>query len=250
MEIVAKFYKYLKIQGYVFLALIVQIKSIRNDRKAIKYLQNIVCGKKILVIGSGPSAATLKRVPSDFVIACCNLSPTLLSKKENISLYATTGYAIDGNSKIIGILNENDFKCVFLDEFPRKEIVKKENIFIRNPHSIFLHRKIINISKLLLHIKRLKKNNQHYFFSTGVQLILLSLLAGAKEVYVIGIEADDLVKYGNDITYSYDPKVKLNAHLVADQHALSQMARHNLPVFAISKNSNLANIIKYKSIDY
>ena len=65
------------------------VKATRQLRADI-LLSRILKGKRVLVLGSGPSAVDLAHVPDDVIVCACNLSPRLLANtgRTHIALYS------------------------------------------------------------------------------------------------------------------------------------------------------------------
>lgn len=201
---------------------------------------------RVLIIGSGPSAENLN-VPDNVSIFCCNNSFLKLKQSEKIDIYNTNKYSLSENPKNLQRLKQANIKTLLLDKESSRLVVSEGRKLIYSTKNIRIFDPLVASD---LYSQRLSfyLKDQRYFPSTGVNLILLALKLGAKEVYISGIEADDLVTYASDLDYSPDQNLKKNHHLLADLFVLNYLKNNKLPVFSVKKQSRLAELIGYKEL--
>jgi len=181
-------------------------------------------------------------------VAACNFSPTILNSQQKIHVYLTTKQAITEKPSIVDLIIKCKPHWIATNKahFLSKKIQGRK-INTRHAQLILPFQKLFPVKNLLKDRMALQKKNQLYFFSSGVQLILLSLLAGAKEVNVAGIELSDYVSYANGLHYEGDPANKNNVHQFADSYAFTKIKELKLPVYSLNKSSNLSKIVPHKA---
>ena len=214
--------------------------------ESIAVLHTLVSGKRVVVIGSGSSVEHLPKLPNDVVVLACNFSPKFVPTDQDIAGYITTKFAYRGSPDIKELLHGRLFSWVGIDKLslaPKSSTSYRHTALYVKPYN-----PVVNTSELLR--KRLFKffEGQFYWFSSGMQLILLALLAGAREVFVIGIDTGPIVTYSGNFKYKKDPAIKENRHLWADSYALSELQKKNEPVYALDGRSPVCHWLRVKSL--
>ena len=218
-------------------------------KNSVKSLKRVVAGKKIIIIGSGPSAKNVE-LPKDSntLIACCNFSTKFLPKDLQASLYMTTSYAVEEMPSLVSeCIQDKEYQWIGANKI---NFLKKHTNHLHavRPRNVFMFSSLISLNPIFKNRTTLMKKGHYYFFSTGVQMTLLCLLAEAKEVYIAGIDIDPTVTYANNTRYETDPLVKINKHQLADSHAMQELANKNIPVYSLVESSPLSKILKHKTI--
>ncbi len=219
--------------------------SKKQEHQTVEKLRQTVENKRVLVLGSGPSANNLKRIPKDMIVLGCNFSPALLPNDQEVHGLLTTSFAVKDSPEIQSVLETREFQWLASNK-PRL-IPSQHKACSRKAKYIQIFGDLIDLKPLLNKRMGLFKNGQWYFFSSGVQLILLALAAGAREVYVSGIDTSREVIYAQGRSYKKDSAYKKNQHLHADLHALHEIAQNNYPVYSLHQESPLSTILVNKS---
>lgn len=209
-----------------------QLHHKKNTLKSIPTLQRIVKGKNVVILGSGPSLTYFTSAPKDFVIGGCNLSPHLAVKDTPFQLYATNAIALEKDPLIQEIYTNGTLTWIMSD---LKE--KKPSYWYKDYKSLREFQTLFDQDYLLKNIKALSEGDQLYFYSTGVQLLLMCFLAGANAVYTAGIDSESIINYHRNKHYKDDPKKKHNQHFTADNYALQQLLKNNFKLYSLDPHS-------------
>jgi len=229
------------LKSYIFLIFepyLIFCKYKKIPRETLPSLKN----KNVIVIGSGPSAANLS-IPDNFIVICCNRSYTFLPNTKRIDIFCTTQFAVKESPEIKKEINVYPVKNKLCDSY---QIFEKIHFY--SPKNIISFGKKFDMHILIKKRFKLLSKLQRFYPSTGVNMICLALLLGAKNIYVAGIEAEDVVKYSGNSGYKNDPTKKINPHLSADKYILEYIKNNDLPVFVISEKSGLTMFLKQKAL--
>lgn len=221
------------------------IKHLFVYHRISTHLEDLIKGKKVLILGSGPSAQMIQNlhIPNNTVVMAANLAPKLIPKN-HISVYITTNLAMSESlGEIANILKTHSFDTIIVNN--RKvinvETTNAENIITFDPKDNNY------LIKLLNHRLNLKKRisfkcaqkSQHLFLSSGMQLLQYALFFGASEILLAGIDTKPLVTYSTETTYKSISKHKKNNHFMIDSLFIEFCSLEYNNISVLSKSSPL-----------
>ncbi|MBI3252519.1 MAG: hypothetical protein HYZ52_04295 [Candidatus Omnitrophica bacterium] len=200
-------------------------------------LRRLIHGRRVLVLGSGPSAGELDSIPKDVLILTCNNGVKLLSEKHfnrAIDLYYCTATKI-GKKDIMGALQK----------------VKTDIFITTNPGQIADHAAFAGSYRRLMSYDNMHKNfarrlywAKKYRFknrktvSAGVRLLQYALYFGAYEIFIIGI---DLETSG----YFWGGKNR-QKHAGVDANFIQAAQKTHGAIYSLSPKSPLARLLPHK----
>ncbi len=209
-----------------------------------KEVKSMINGKRILILGSGPSSCDLKTIPEDVKIFTCHGSPKILENKKisrRVDLYYAMDKVLDSPQKNILKLLSIFKPRIFITNNTR--LVKKHTEY-KNHYDLLIQDNPFNryymdssIHPIKLDKTKLEKNSTPYT-STGMRLLQYSLCFKAKEIYMIGV---DLGVGGYFFKDSFVP-----THKEMDQRFMKIISEKYKHVYSLSKNSPITKYIKYK----
>ncbi len=202
------------------------------------FLKKLLYGKKILILGTAPSAQELQTlsIPKNVLVMTCNAGLSLwtqVSSSREIAVYICSGNKLQKNlteehlyktpirTIISGFVEWNERKNAL--RLPRPRIIPYDgpwgDFYVRkllSPYA-FQHRKTI---------------------SAGLRLLLYALYFGAAEVYLLGI---DLSHQG----YFWGGENK-QKHLAVDLDFLKICSQKYKNIYSVSSTSPVTQIIPHK----
>jgi hypothetical protein len=219
--------------------------------KNSRLLKGIINNERILIIGSGYSAAELKKIPDNVRIFTCNAGLKLF---------------IDNNiGKRIDLflcrrdLMKDDYR--FEDRYVRGLLLKtselkiKSNIFVIDDISCVkednelkgLYANLIfDFNENNYYLKRLIKpyrireikGSSVSHASSGIRLLQYALYFKAKEIYLIGIDLCESEYFWG--------REKIHRHKDIDEDFIKVVSKKYNNIFSLSKNSPVNRYIKYR----
>ena len=221
-----------------------------NDRfMARRALDGLLRGKRVLVLGSGPSANDLESIPDDVVVLTCKLGPAVLAEKNlrrRLDLYYYPSLRVDGlgrerrqqlaalvrDVRIDVLVCEN--LLTLLDVLPMRAAYSRLVMdFTANQRPL---RQLIAPAK----IKDIKGRSFCPWTSTGVRLIQYAAYFGAREIFVIGI---DLGKNG----YASGGAMRRWHHEDIDCNFLRILSKRHDRLYSLSANSPVAEYLPVRA---
>lgn len=224
--------------------------NIKWDKLVLRYyLKKTIKNKKVLIIGSGPSASDLTDISSDIVVLTCNHSLSILKKlnKKEIDLHLTYYQYFKENKNNLKLLNGFKIKKLVIDRVTSNLFKFSEKILIDNCRSNYFLKKIIKSKKFR---KQIEKLNHNYVVgnkmavpwnSTGMRLLQYAIFFKAKEIYLAGIDSDNSGHY-------YDKKKEKRAHLEIDHLFIKTVIKKNHNIYLASSTSPLKKYLKFKKV--
>jgi len=229
----------------------VKIRSMQywRYRKNNPIFEELIKDKRVLIIGSGPSAADLGDIPDDVLIFACNYSPVVFLEKKykQIDLYATYAIYFEENKNVKkkdvrDLLSKVRINYFVFDD---KGFLKKKNL----EHS---YQKLIidecrdnhYLNELIkpCKVKDLKGTQKTWIASTGLRLLQYALYFKAKEIYLIGIDINDAGHY-------YEKgSVPRGGSNELDMNFFKLMAEKHNNIYAVSKNSPIVKFVPHKEL--
>ena len=213
-------------------------------------LVNKVKGKRVLILGSGPSANDLKSIPEDVIIFTCNFGPQLLLDKglrTDIELYICMGITFKRypgkNKDIVGLLSKINLKyMVTEDKRLFENIFHKTTIEDSNRNSYYL-KKIIHPHKCNEIFKGITSG-----YSTGNHLIQYALALEAKEIYIIGMDGGFKVHFWSNPDDINEEEKRIFEHGEFDRRFIEILSKKYNYIYSISKSSPINKYLNYKEL--
>ena len=214
--------------------------------------RSLIENKRVLIIGSGPSASELEEITDDMVVLTCKRAPRLFEDKKisrSIDLFLCCKNTIRRNNSIEDMLQKIKTNLLVIDDLryarSRKKLRgsysrliaddAKDNFYLKRliePHRLQEFRSnppIYNGSpKMLQHV------------SSGVRLLQYALYFKANEIYLIGVDLN------NEGYFWGEPKKQ--KHLEIDRFFLSVVSKKYKNVYSLSKTSPILKYLPYKSL--
>jgi hypothetical protein len=221
-----------------------------NERlMARRVLEGLLRGKRVLVLGSGPSANDLESIPDDVVVLTCKLGPAVLADKNlrrRLDLYYYPSLRIDGlgrerRQQLASLVRQVRIDLLvcenlltLLDVLPMRAAYSRLVMdFTANQQML---RQLIAPTK----IKDVRGRSFCPWTSTGVRLVQYAVHFGAREIFVIGI---DLGKNG----YASGGAMRRWHHEDIDRHVLRILSERHDHLYSLSANSPLAEYMPVRA---
>ncbi|MDP3920780.1 MAG: class I SAM-dependent methyltransferase [Candidatus Omnitrophota bacterium] len=227
---------------YPFLRLRWRVARIANNPVYEKALRS----KRVLILGSGPSAAELETIPNDVVVMTCNRGLRLLVEKRiphALDIFVCTESRMQRLPMITEWLSELKTTTIFMDHpgFIRKD--KK----LRDHYSEVRYedgRDNFFLSDMIApeRVRNLRGKSRHPWTSTSIRQMLIALHYQAREVYLCGV---DLGREGyfwgvSDASWDHDD---------IDENVLKIASTKHRNLYCLSKASPITQYISHKSFD-
>jgi uncharacterized Rossmann fold enzyme len=206
-------------------------------------LKKLIENKKVLIIGSGPSAQELERIPTDVSILTCNKGSRLFVEKNfnrEIDLFLCHRSATDDYKDIEDLLPQIRVHIFITDDL--NYIRKKEKL---NRTYVTLLRDYNNNNyylKRLIKPCNLKQIKASHLLGTssGMRLLQYALFFGAKEIYLIGIDLGD-VRY----FWGKEEGSTKGQHVEIDESFLKIVAKKYKNIYSLSRKNPITKFVTY-----
>jgi hypothetical protein len=212
-------------------------------------LKELIEGKRVLIIGAGPSAEELTDIPDDVVILSCKWGGILLLDtkkiKRQIDLLLQPQWGIIENDVTERLLPKVRARYFATDDL---KWVKTQTRLEGAYDALLRHRKEdYSYTKELLKPHRLEEIDAPEFEgyvinypSYGLRLLSLALYFKAQEIYLIGIDCGEQGYF-----YGPNPREK-QYHRIADTHILEIFSKRYHNIYSLSKESPVTKYVPYK----
>ena len=212
-------------------------------------LRTLLSGKRVLILGSGPSAAELSSLPSDVLILSCNTAPEMLLKKNlrtRVDLYIGNRTPLEEYGDRIDELFTKLAFNYFLTRSPgyiekRGDVHFQKLLLDRgSENSNYLLRRLIDHAT----VEKIIQSAARGVPSTGVNLLIHALVYGAKEIYLIGMDMDTKGHaIGDHKTEEY---AKTHQNL---DHEIVRFATKKFDnIYSASATSPVTSLIPYRAL--
>ena len=210
-------------------------------------LKRLIKSKKVLIVGSGLSAAELEKIPSDVLIFTCNAGLNLFVKKslkDTIDLLFCQRKLISANyNGVVESMKRIRVK-VWLTDDP--QYVRKRKDLDGFYDSLFFDHAFNNycLKRLIrpYQVTEIKGASRTGWTSAGILLLQYALFFEASEIYVIGLD------FGRAGYFWGDPVNPAKwHHYDIDENFVQLVSRKYHNIYSLSKNSPIAKHIPYKS---
>ena len=214
-------------------------------------LRRLITDRRVLIIGSGPSARDLKRIPEDILVFGCNLSPRALLHSPNrgrsVDVYIgnTTPFRSYGNA-MLELLEAIQIRWFLSSDprwartLPRASLRHVLHDRATSSENYYLKRLEMDKDEGVSEALRSSRNR---WTSTGVALLQYALCYGAREVNLIGIDLDSS-------TYAFQPgkPERYQWHAAIDHAVIALCARRYQHIFCASPQSPLTGLFPHRSL--
>lgn len=207
-------------------------------------LFRLIRNRRILIVGSGPSASELEDVPKDVLIFTCNRGLKLflasaINRKVDLYLCQTGG--MTDTYKDVETLLVKVKTSIFVINKPGF-IRRKENL--EGSYSKIVEDKVQYNYYLRRLIKpytlRQIKGRYAAFTSSGMRLLQYALFYRAKEIYLIGVDIDQAGYFWK--------KKNLHWHMDIDREFIRIVSGKHNNIYSASKRSAITEYLKYRRL--
>jgi hypothetical protein len=214
-------------------------------------LRKLIGGRRVFVLGSGPSAAELTRIPDDVLLFSCNVAPEALLQKglhPPIDLYIANAVARRNYGLRVNRI---------LDQLTVRNYLTRSPRYIRSLGNLrcerVLYDRATEDSNYLLRrwmdktlVDDLAARTWRGIPSSGVALLIHALVYGAREIYCLGLDLDDR---GHAVAGSEtDPRIYVEHHQQLDHGILRHANQRFGNVFSVSPNSPLRRFVPHRPV--
>lgn len=242
-----------KVYFFIFFRLSVVIAQRVLHLKNHAALSNLINGKRILILGSGPSAKDfgVLRIPSDVLLFTCNYGFYLLKDRpRTIDLYLTNKNCMEANLAIPRELPTMKIDVLLMNDLAY--LRKKKNLgncyqkLLRTPPDNYYFERLIRP----LSVSFRNDPTTWHDTSSGIKLLEYALAFRAKEIYLIGIDFGHEHVYQNTISREDWLSVpKQRTHFKIDRYFLTVVSKRYRNVFSISKESPVNAYLPYRPLE-
>lgn len=214
-------------------------------------LRTLLEGRRVLVLGSGPSSEAVKSIPDDVVVATCNLGPKFLVDRglpRRVDLYYYSNVRADrpGFERRLhtaAVLREVEVDLLvcedlltLVDVVPLRDRYARRILdFQGNQH---LLRRLVRPAR----IRELRGSSFCPWTSAGVRLVQMAAYCGASEILLAGI---DLGRAG----YFWGSRGGRWHHDDIDGNTLEVLSRKHHGIYSISAESAAAEYFPFKELE-
>lgn len=211
-------------------------------------LQPIFAGRRVLIVGTGPSAAELGWIPDDVLICTCKDGLGLFAERaqrSRVDVYASIRSRLQTEPRLAELLARTRPK-VFMSNDPR---------YIRRTRSLRgLYSSLVydsgddnGIVRRLIaptRVTDIRGSALRLKISTGMRLLHYAIYFGAREIFVIGI---DLGQKG----YVWGERTSDRPwnHADIDENFIRIVSARYPDIFSLSGNSPIARYLPCRSLD-
>ncbi len=204
-------------------------------------LRNLIEGKKILIIGSGPSAKELPPIPDDVLIFSCKRALKIFSERgvhRPCDLYINWQRSMKLYPDTLSLLAKIKTNFFLIDEprwaqhcDPLKGCYRHMIPYV--PRDTYYLKRLLK-TRSLNRLPGVKKKST----SVGVKLLQYALYFQAKEIYLIGM---DLTTEGY---FWGEPNIQ--KHLAIDHYFLTRISKQNRNIYSLSAQSPITSYFSHK----
>ncbi|MBI3252515.1 MAG: class I SAM-dependent methyltransferase [Candidatus Omnitrophica bacterium] len=219
--------------------------------KSTPVFRRLLRDRRVLVIGSGPSAKDLGPVPEDVLILTCNAGLRLFLEK-NINrpadIFLCRRKAMEEDyTDIEDLLPKVKAKCFVMDD---REFVTKNPKLAGSYERLFLdHQKDNFYLDRLIRPRRVeRKADNVWWTSAGMRLLQYALYFGASEVYLVGIDLNHSGYFwGEKQRYRHSGAVIRHKHPI-DIEVMKILSEKYRCVYSASATSPITRFIPHKPL--
>ena len=218
--------------------------ALRAQNKS--FLHEFIKGRKVLILGSGPSVSELRDIPNDVLVFTCNRGLKFFAEKPTsrpLDLYICTAGKIQRMPIIKSLLKKMKTRFLVIDDIRyirrNREFSDVYDRLVQDDgkHNHYLKR-LIKPSG----IKNIRGSSFHPWTSTGIRLLQYALHHEAAEIYLAGID------FG-DNGYFWGRNEDKWLHDEIDENFLSLVSKKYKNVYSVSKDSRLSRYVPHKNFE-
>ncbi|MDP3920801.1 MAG: methyltransferase domain-containing protein [Candidatus Omnitrophota bacterium] len=216
-------------------------------------LRKLIRGRRVLILGSGPSAKELGDIPDDVLIFTCNAGLRLLRERgidRPVDLYLCRKKAMTADyPDIEGLLAEQKANVYVMDD-ARYVKTKKS---LKGAYEILLpdHQKDnFYLNKLMKpDSMRFIREDEVTWTSAGIRLLQYALYFKASGIFMIGIDlSNNGYFWGPDYAHRLPTEKKGHKHSI-DFNFLRFMARRHPNLYSLSPSSPVSSHLPCRNFD-
>lgn len=210
-------------------------------------LRPVIAGQRVLIVGTGPSAAELGAIPDDVRIFTCKDGLALFAarpERRPIDVYACIRSRLVRETRLAelfertrpAIVMSNDPK--YLQQHPGLRGLSSTLLFDAGDDNTIVDKLIAPLS-----VRDICGNALRAKISTGMRLLHYAVHLGAREVYLLGI---DLGR--NGYVWGRREADRPWNHEDIDDNFIAALSRKYDHVFSVSPNSPIAEYLPCRSM--
>lgn len=209
-------------------------------------LRRLIQNKKVLIIGSGPSASDIEWIPENMVVMTCNAGLRFFTERKpdhSIDLYFCNKAKMEREKDISKLLQQLRVK-VFIS---RNVDYVRSQPDLRGSFFTLLHDDSTDpyyLNRLIRphRVQDIQGNCQATWTSTGIRLVQYALYFGAREIYLAGLD------YGVD-GYFWGPKPTPWGHPDIDENFIKVVSKKFPHLYSASPNSGMSRYLPYREMN-
>jgi len=204
-------------------------------------------GRRVLILGSGPSAKELENIPDDVLIFSCNTGPQLLLEKNitnkvHVYLGNKKGF-INYGEVMAGLVRKLDIELFLTRSVPyvkKHKFVYKDLVQERVTNSTYFLERLTGKETA----QQITQNDSRP--SAGIGLLEYALYFGAKEIYIIGI---DLSTDTEGHIFDEPKERRYSPHEQADKAFVKWVSESYKNVYSASSTSPLSKVFSHRVLE-
>jgi hypothetical protein len=210
-------------------------------------LKPMFMGRRVLIAGTGPSAAELGWIPDDVLICTCKDGLHLFAERtqrSRVDVYASIGSRLR---------NERRLPELFARTRPRV-FISSDVKYVRRSHTLRgLYSRLVYdsgedngiVRKLIapLSVRDIRGNAFREKISTGMRLLHYAVYFGAREIYLIGIDLGH-----NGYVWGERKADRPWNHADIDENFIKIMSTRYTNLFTLSSDSPIARYLPYRRL--
>jgi hypothetical protein len=230
------------LSGPVYPALALPIVWANDRLLARAALDHLLRGKRVLVLGSGPSAADLDSIPDDVVVVTCKLAPAVLTDKNlrrRVDLYYYPNLRVDAvgrerRAQLASLVRQVSIDLLVCEDWlTLLDVLPLRPAYSRLVMDFTANQRLLRQLIAPAKVKDIRGRSYCPWTSTGVRLIQYAVSFGAREIFVIGI---DLGEKG----YASGRAMRSWHHEDIDGNFLRILSERHDHLYSLSANSPVA----------
>ncbi len=211
--------------------------------------RRLIEGRRVMIVGSGPSAAELKSIPPDMVVLTCKRALKLFLDNglpRPVNLYICAKGAMKRNPVIEELISAVKTDILVMDDLRyAKSLGKLFNAYRLlipdDGKDNFYFKKLLGADA----VREFKRTNPSLpgqkrlaHVSTGLRLLQYAVYFGAKEIYMAGIDLNS-----EDHFFGEARKQK---HVAVDNYFMKKIAERRSNIFSVSASSPLCRYVPHR----
>jgi hypothetical protein len=210
-------------------------------------LKPMIAGQRVLIVGTGPSAAELESIPGDVKIFTCKDGLSLFARRperRRIDIYSCIRSRLQGERRLAELL-ERTRPRIFMSNDLQYVRCRRDLRGLYSSLAYDAGEDNTIVRKLIepLSVDDIRGNALRPKISSGMRLLHYAVYFGAREIYLIGI---DLGRNGY-VWGQRAPNRPWN-HADIDENFISALSTRHDNVFSLSSTSPIAEYVPYRPL--